>query len=172
LAKKQSGAVVVRLFEDEIKQLQRSYPEALNKYDEKTGKLTIGKGKETMWDYELVSGSTYAVDQETQQRNLSMLLDLFRQAQTPQGFNWLEEKLKTDGFNFKFGELFKRVVTNSGIQDWDKIVEEMTEEEKADVVLEKDKAQLMQIIQQMQGGVEQVPPEQGMEQPGQAVQGI
>jgi len=168
ISKKQPKAIVMRLFDEDIAEIERSYPEIRDLYDEKTGKVTIGKSKtgSILYDYEIVSGSTYAIDQKSQQDNLTMLMQLFLQSQTPQG-NLLEQKLKEEGFNLKFGEIFKRVVSNSGIQDWDKILEEMTEEEKADNILESDQQKFMNILQQAQqgqGNMNQVPPEQSMQQ--------
>ena len=169
ISKKQSSAITIRLFEEEIAELKRSYPKIEDIYDEKTGKVTIAKSKtgSILYDYELVSGSTVALDQEAQQKNLSSLLDLYIQSQTPQG-NLLVNDLRNDGYNLKFGELFKRIVSNSGIQDWDKILEEMTEEEKGANTLDTDAQQMMQAIQQAQGQqMNQVPPEPNGQMQGQ-----
>jgi hypothetical protein len=165
--KKQTGAITLRLFKDEIETLARSYPEIKDSYDEQTGKLTIKKGENsTLYDYEIVTGSTFAADQKQQQENMSMLLTMFQQAQTPQG-NTLVEQLKQEGYNFKFGELFKRIVSNSGIQDWDKILEEMTDQEKGDATIGQDQQQFQAAIQQMMGNVSQTPA-----QPGAMPQGL
>ena len=157
LSKKQSKAITLRLFEEEIKQLKRSYPEIEEDWDEQKGKLTIPKSKTgaVLYDYEIVSGSTYAVDQKSQQENLVMLMQLF--ISNPQ----LAQMLNQEGYNLKFGELFKRIISNSGIQDWDKIIEERTEEEQTGAVLEQDKQRFMQALQQLQGqpNLNQVPPE-------------
>lgn len=157
LSKKQSNAVTIRLFEDELAQLERSYPDVNEIYDEKTGKLTINKGKtgSILYDYELVSGSTYAIDQQTQQENLASLLQLL--ISNPQLF----QQLDMEGYNVKIGEIFTRIIANSGVQDWDKIIEEKTEEEKTESVLQNDANQFVQAVEQMQAGaMNQVPPEQ------------
>ena len=157
LSKKQSSAITVRLFEEELKQLERSYPEIKEGYNEKTGKLSIDKKKtgSVLYDYELVSGSTYAVDQQTQQDNITSLLQLM--LKNPQ----LLQQMEMEGYTVKIGEMIKRIIANSGIQDWDKIVEEKTEGEKSDSVLQGDAQQFVQAVQQMQeGGMNQVPVEQ------------
>lgn len=167
LSKKQSSAITVRLFKEEMEQLSRSYPEIKENYDEEKGELKVLKGKSGLYDYEIVSGSTYAVDQKQQSENLALLLEMFQKAQTPNG-NMLVQTLEAEGYTFKFGELFKRIVSNSGIQDWDKILEEKTEEEKADSVLKQTNDQFQQALIQMQGNVNQTPPMPGempMEQP-------
>lgn len=158
LNKKQSNQISIRMFPEEVERIAREYPDIKQNYNEETSKLTIPKGKKNLtYDYEIVSGSTYALDQKSQQENLAKLLELYRSSQTPQG-NLLVNDLKQSGFTFNFGELFKRVVANSGIQDWDKILTEMTEQEKGDNVLEQDQMVFQQALQQMQQGVNQVPP--------------
>lgn len=170
LGKKQPKAITLRLLKGEIETLAKSYPEINDSYNQDTGELTVEKGRgSSLYDYEIVSGSTYAVDQKQAQANMASLLEMFQKAQTPQG-NMLVQTLKEEGYNFKFGELFKRLVSNSGIQDWDKILEEMTEEEKADAVLQNTNNQFQQAIMQMQANVSQTPtPPDPMQQ--QAVQG-
>jgi hypothetical protein len=165
VVKKQSGAITIRLFEPEIEELARGYEDIKDMWDEKTGKLSIGKKQfgSTLYDYEIVSGSTYANDQKAQQDNLQMLLGLYLQSQTPQG-NMLVSDLDRDGFILKFGELFKRVISNSGIQDWDKILVEKTDKEKSETIINDNNQILAQAMQQIQG-MGQVPP-----QPGQAPQ--
>lgn len=157
LSKKQSSAITLRLFKDEIESIARSYPEVKDSYDEKTGKLTVKKGSGSeLYDYEIVSGSTYAVDQQQQQQNLAALLQMFQSAQTPQG-NMLVETLKQEGYDFKFGELLKRIVSSSGIQDWDKILVELTPEEQGNQVLDAHAQQFQQALNQMQGSINQTP---------------
>lgn len=153
ISKKQSKAITIRLFEDEIADLKRVYPEADEDYNEKTGKLSINTGKtgSILYDYEMVSGSTYAVDQKSQQENLGQLLQLF--IQSPE----LVQVLSQEGYTLKIGELFKRIVASSGIQDWDKILEEKTDEEMADDTLAADKERLIQAVQQFE--MNQVPPQ-------------
>lgn len=177
--KKQTSAVKFRMFPDEIEKLSRDYPEIKNNYDESTGNLTVKKGRGSeLYDYEIVSGSTYAIDQKQQQDFLLNILSMWQQAQGPQG-NLLEQKLAESGYNFKFGELFKRIVSMGGIQDWDKILEEQTEQERGDTILGADQQKFMQAISMMNTGGQQninaVPPTpQVPQQPmgGGAQQGI
>lgn len=165
LSKKQSTAIKIRLFKEEIDDLARSYPEIKDTYDESTGKLTVKKGSGSeLYDYEIVTGSTYGVDQKTQQANLANLLTMFQSAQTPNG-NSLVEQLKTDGYTFNFGELMKRIISNSGIQDWDKILTQMTPEEQGQQVLDAHSQQFQQALMQMQGNVAGTPPMPGGPEP-------
>jgi len=157
-AKKLNSSVQIRMFEPEIEQLSREYPEIKDIYDKKTGKITINKSKvaNVLYDYDIVSGSTYAVDQKTQQDSLASLIELL--LKNPN----LVQIAAQEGYNIKVGEMLKRIISNTGIQDWDKIIEEQTEEEKSDVVLGQDAQTFAQAVQQMQG-INQVPA-QPMEQ--------
>ena len=160
VSKKQSKSIVLRLFEDEIKKLSTLYPDLKEAYNEKTGKLSVNKGKvgSILYDYEIVPGSTYAVDQQAQQQNLVMLMETI--TQNPQ----LLQLIGQD-YEVKFGELFKRVISNSGIQDWDRIIVEKSDEEKMEDVLKQDQQRFMEALQG-QPDMNQIPPEQGG-QPGQ-----
>jgi hypothetical protein len=159
ISKKQSSAISIRMFEDEIEELARSYEDVRNLYDPNTGKLTIDKKTtgSTLYDYEIISGSTYAVDQKTQQDNLLAMLQMF--IANPQQGQALMQLLDQQGYTVKIGEMFKRMVSNSGIQDWDKIVVEKTPQEQMASVLDQHKQQLQMAMQQvMGGGMNQTPP--------------
>lgn len=147
---KQTGAIKVRLFDEEIKSLTSKYPDLKEMYDEDKGQLIIDKKRigNTIFDYEIVSGSTYAVDQQKQLQSLVQLLGVLPQ---------YEQQLVNEGKKVNYGEFISRIMSNSGIQDWDKIVEEVGEDEQGDQVLDKDRAAFDQILQQMAGGVGQVP---------------
>ena len=166
ISKKQKSAITVRIFEDEINELKRSYPEIDKIYNKKTGKISISPSESILYDYEIVSGSTFATDQKTQQDNITQLITLYIQAQTPQG-NMFESALQNQGFDFNFGELMKRLISNSGIQDWDKILIEKTPEENAKSILDNH---AQQFVQAMQGGMQgqnmnAIPPQPNGEMP-------
>lgn len=168
LEKKQSSSLTVRMFQDEIDNIARSNPEIAENYDPESGKLTVNKGKgSNLYDYEIVSGSTFAVDSKSQQDNLSSLVDLYLKSQTPNG-NTLVADLEQQGYELRFGELFKRIVASSGIQDWDKILVEKTEEEKADATLNQDAQIFQNMLTQLGQNVNGIPPQPDM----QAQQGM
>ena len=148
VTKKQSGALQVRLFEAEIEELKKSYPEIEDMYDEKSGKITIPKSKfgSVVFDYEMVSGSTYVIDQEQQQSNLLSVLDLF--IKNPQMIQYLGEK---ENKEVKIGELITRIMANSGIQDWGKIVVDLNEGDgDVEGILNQGQNQFQQALQAMQ----------------------
>lgn len=153
MSKKRSTAIEMRLFDNEINELTKSYPEIKEMYDEEKGKLMIPKKKfgSVVFDYEMVSGSTYAVDQAQQQENLRSILDLFMS--NPQFIQYLKER---ENKEVVLGELITRIMANSGIQDWDKIVKDVNDDPEA--VLNNAQKQFDQAVMAMQG-VNQVPPQ-------------
>lgn len=159
LNKTQSGDIAIRMFPEEVERISREYPEVESSYNRQTGKLSVPKGKKsTVYDYEIVSGSTFAQDEQIKRDNLANLMAMYNNAQTPQG-NMLVADLEKSGYTLKFGEMFKRIVVDSGIKDWDKILEEKTPTEMAESTLNADNTSFQQQMQQMMaGGINQVPP--------------
>lgn len=170
LAKKQPKALTVRLFPEELNELVRQYPEMEEMYNQKTGLLKIdrSKFKNCKFDYEIVSGSTFQADQAEQQKNLLALLQMFMQSpQLIQHLAQTEQKMPM------LGELITRILANSGIQDWDKILKDMNEGNPGQAneqVLQEHQAMFEQALQESMGGnINQIPaqPEMGgMNEPG------
>jgi hypothetical protein len=167
ISKKMTNSLQIRLFADEIEDLTTQFPEIEQMYDKKTGKLSIGKKNigSVVYDYEIVSGSTYALDQKEQQQNLMMLLELF--TKTPN----LMELMKQEGKNAKLSEIVDRILINSGIQDYEKIVEDITQ--NPDMMFQEQMNQFMQATGDIngiptapQGGVPQQPMPQAVNPQG------
>lgn len=156
MGKKSSGKVQFRMFEEEIDELSKQYPELKEMYDEETGKLTVDKKSmgSITYDYEIVPGSTYAIDQKSQNNNLQSILSL---ALNPQSFQLIQGALDAEGKSLNVGELITRVITNSGIQDWDKIIVDKNKDPEA--LLNKDAQVFEQAMQQMagMGGITGIP---------------
>jgi 2-iminoacetate synthase ThiH len=131
--------------------------------------LTIDRKRfgSLLYDYEIVSGSTYATDQQTQQNNLSQLLTML--ISQPQ----VMQSLSQEVYNFKIGEMFKRMLVNSGLNDWNKILEIQKPEEVDENVFNQDKLQFLSAVQQMQG-IGQIPeqPDQSQQLPVQSPDAI
>ncbi len=155
VSKKQPKSIAIRMFGDEIDEIKRVYPEIEEVYNEKSGEININRGKtgSILYDYEIVSGSTFAVDQGEQQKNLVLLMQMIKEDPN------LVPTLQQEGYNIKMGELFKRIISNSGIQDWDKILEEQAETEKDEAVFQQGQQQLEQAILAASGGINGVPPQ-------------
>ena len=155
MSTKADGSTQIRMFQDEIEQLAEEYPEVKEMYDEKTGKLNINKKKmgSVLYDYEIVEGSSFSVDEDMQMKNLTSMIEML--TKNPQ----LIQEAQNRGIDINMGEMIKRVISKSGIQDWDKIVTEMKEEDRTDQILQNDMQQLTMAMEQMQG-IGQVPPQQ------------
>lgn len=164
VSKKMTGQVAIRMFGDEIEKLGQTYPEIKGMFDEKSGKLNIPKSKfgSVLYDYEIVSGSTFAADKEQQNQSLLSIFGLMSNGmqidpQTGQATSPLLSQLKNENKTFMFGEALTRIISSSGIQDWDKIVVDSKNDIEAK--MKEDMAKFTQLVQGMQAqNVNQVPP--------------
>jgi hypothetical protein len=176
ISKKMTGSVAVRMFGDEMEKMSQSYPEIKEMFDEKTGKLDIPKSKfgSTLYDYEIVSGSTFAADKEKQTSSLISLFGVMSNGMqidpnTGEGTSPLLTQLEKENKKFMFGEALTRIISASGIQDWDKIVVDTKDDIQGK--MEADKQKLMQVIQSMTAqGVNQVPAQPNLPPTTQAEQ--
>lgn len=157
IVKKQKGSTTLRMFRKEIETLSLQYPEIGDMYDPIKGTIKI-PSKEfngTMYDYETTSGSTYQIDKEATQKSLEALLNMA--IQQPQ----IIELLNKEGKDLDISELFTSIISNSGIQGWQKILTDYNPEsdKNIDKLVEKNTADFGNFMQQMQGGgVSEVPP--------------
>lgn len=174
-SKKVSGDIVIRLFDEELKELVNAYPEVADMYDERTGKLTLSKKHfgDTVFDYEMVSGTTFIQDAQEKQENLLSILKLFMES--PQLLQILNER---EGVDIKLGEIIKRIMINSGVSDWTKIYVDKNGNSEDMEVQEMMKVQMAELQNMISGGqqmgVNEVPPQMpqmppqpnGINQPG------
>ena len=163
VSKKMTGSVAVRMFGDEFEDLKKSFPEVEDMFDEKTGKLSVPKSKfgSTLYDYEIVTGSTFAADKEKQQESLINMFtvlskDLQVNPQNGEVTSPILESFKKEDKKVLFGEMFTRIISNGGIQDWDKIIVDTKDD--IDGKLQEDQMKLQQMITQMVSQPSQVPP--------------
>lgn len=167
VSKKMTGSVAVRIFGDEIDQLEKVYPEVNEMFDEDTGKISIPKAKfgDMIWDYEIVPGSTFAADQAKQQESLISMFGVLSEnlqmnPETGEVSSPLLEAMRKENKKVQFGELLTRIINNSGIQDWDKIIIDTSEDVKGKIM--QDRQKFAQAVQGMlAGNVNQVPPTPG-----------
>lgn len=165
MSKRQSGSVQIRMFSDEIDKLAKTYPDIQEMYDQKTGKLTIDKGKtgSIMYDYQIVSGSTFAVDQSKQQQNLINLLSAFKEGmqmgQDGRVTSPLIEAVREKGKDVNLAELVTKIVSNAGITGWDDIIVDLDETGDNQQTLEQMDMAFQQMLQQ---SVNEIPAQQGL----------
>jgi hypothetical protein len=175
MSNKQSSSVQIRMFDDEIAKLKAQYPDIEGLYDEKTGKLKIPKGKtgSVLYDYEIVSGSSFAVDQQKQLENLQAI---FAWLSNPQVGPYVEQRLKTEGTTLNFTKLLTGIVSKN-IDNWDEIVQTQDLNtpgaEQDQQLLQDHQNQFANMVQQLQQGqlgqqdISQIPPQQPPVQTGQ-----
>jgi len=183
ITNKQPKALQIRLFKEEIDELFEQYPDFQAMYNEKTGKIKIPKSQfsNTLFDYEIVSGSTYQADKEEQQANLTSTLSLLTQnmqqnPQTGEVSSPIIDRLKQEGREVSIAELVTRILSNSGTQSWNKIVPDLTNGDKSqfklDETLNRQAQQFEMAMQQMmQPSMNQMPvdPNQSQGMPPQGM---
>jgi hypothetical protein len=153
-------------------------------YDDKSGKLKINKGKtgSILYDYELVSGSSFAVDEQKQLENLQAI---FAWLSNPQVGPYVEQRLQQEGTKLNFTKLLTGIVSKN-IDNWDDIVQTQDVDspgaQQDEQVLQQHQDEFAMAVQQMQQGmgqdISQIPPQysddaimgQQQEQLGQAIQ--
>lgn len=172
MSKKQSSAVQVRMFAPEIRKLANQYPDIQEMYDENTGKLKINKGKtgSVLYDYEFVSGSSFAADQQKQLENLQAT---FAWLSNPQIGPYVEQRLQKEGTTINFTKILTGIMSKN-TENWDEMV--VTQEtdtpgaEQDQDIINQAQEQFMQMAQQVREGmppqqdITQIPPQQDDEQ--------
>ncbi len=117
----------------------------------------------------MVSGSTYLTDQADQQENLRAIFAVVTQNLAPNQMGEITspliERLKFEGRDVKVSELFTRILSNSGIQNWDKIAPDLTngnpEQYQNDQVMQQHAQVLQQAMVQVSQPMNQIPVQGG-----------
>jgi len=117
IASKQEKNVKIRLFSDEIEDIEKTYPDVVEMFDSgKRGQVAIKKGSlDTKYDFVLEPGSTYQVDPEEEQNKITAVLKSV--LESPQ----VLESLAMEGKELRIGELFERWLKYN-VRDWDNII--------------------------------------------------
>lgn len=181
MSNKQSSAIMIRMFEDDIQKLSDQYPDIEDMWDEKTGKLKIDKSKtgSVLYDYEQISGSSFAVDQQKQLENLQAA---FAWLSNPSTGPYVEQRLQKEGTQINMTKLLTGIMSKN-IDNWDDIVittDKNTPGAQQDQqIIGQHQDELAGMIQQMGGvggdmgqNISQIPPEQSMDQQSIGMQGF
>lgn len=114
---KQEMAVEMRLFSDEIKDIEKTYPDVTEMFESgRRGKVTISrKMLDDKYDFILEPGSTYRVDEQAEKDKVTQVLKAV--IENPQ----IVEAVRAQGKDIDIAELFKRWLA-SNVKDWDKII--------------------------------------------------
>ena len=122
IVKKQEKKVSVRLFGEEAKQLAEDYSDVVEFFEnENYGIAEIGKDAlAAEYDYEIESGSTLKRDADSERFNLTEILGLVLKSPM------IIQAMNQRGKDLDLGELFKRWVIASGINDYEKIITDIS----------------------------------------------
>lgn len=163
MSNKQSSAIEIRMFAPEIRKLANQYPDIQEMYDEKAGKLRIKKGKtgSVLYDYEFVSGSSFAADEQKQLENLQAT---FAWLSNPQVGPYVEQRLEKEGTTVNFTKILTSIMSKN-TENWDEMI--ITQEkdtpgaEQDQEIINQANEQFMQMVQGIQGGQDmtQIPPQ-------------
>jgi len=160
-ANKMEVDVEMRLFGDEIKEIQKSYPDAAELFaSQKRGKVMVNKtmlndkdlkeGDFTRYDYEIEAGSSYKPNIESEQANLTTIMKAV--LDHPE----IVEAVRRDGKDVDLGELFKQWVIAGNTKNWDKIIVDLKPENPA--TAEVNTATGNETMPQVDGGQPVIPP--------------
>lgn len=180
IVKKMSKEIIIRLFKSEIEKIGQIYPDIYELVD----KAKISQVKSNMkvdvkipstffdgyqFDYQITPGSTFKIDQQTQAQNLQFILEM---SQNPK----IQEALQQNGKRLDVPETISRLLTNSGIQDPDKLlvddIQNPQEDQSAPQILPAEQTgtqeqitpdQLAMLAAQQQSEAQMVPIEQSQE---------
>lgn len=168
ISKKQEKPITLRLFAEEIEEIANVYPDVVEMYEgDDRGEVNVkaGEFEGTMFDYQMVSGSTVVADKEKEVQNMNTLMAMFMQS--PQ----LIDEMRRNGKDVNFAELVTRLVTASGVQDWEKIITDYAPEEdpmlQQQMMMQQQQAQQYQdpeiqaAAQQILGNISEIPAQPG-----------
>jgi hypothetical protein len=137
----QEQDVVVRLFGKELNDISQRYPDVVEFFGEmgESGQVVIPAGtyeKNMKYDYHVEVGSTVDSDPAEQGRRAGELLNFV--TANPQ---YIQEMEARHGKTINKAELMERVLSTSGIENWDDILVDVTE-------IEQQNPQMQQGLQQ------------------------
>lgn len=118
ISKKMPSTLPVRIMKEDLDELAIMYPEVKEFYDDKKGTINFKKERigNGVYDYKIVPGSTYAIDQTQQQKNLGTLLTILQQNPN------LRVEMQQKGKDINIVELIEQIVAKMGLPQGNKII--------------------------------------------------
>ena len=111
--------VAMRLFEDEVAELEKYYPDTLEIFESGRGMIKVKKDMiNVKYDYEIEPGSTAKKDPNDEQQMLTNIMQI--SLSSPQILASLNKK----GKDIDFGELYRRWIMGAGVKDPERIIVE------------------------------------------------
>ena len=131
MSKKQVKPIDIELFESDIQKIRQTYPEAnLSVFESNNGLLTVTpeelkdeEGEEVKYKFTIDSGSSLRKDESIQNETLKEIIGAYA------GNPAVEQALAQEGIKLNMGEVYKRFIMTSGIENADKLFEEIQEQE-------------------------------------------
>lgn len=175
VAQKQPKPIEVNLFGQEIEQIEALYPDVKKMLSKsktgKYGKLTLDTntfGKDTEYKYYIDANSTSRKAEADQSEALTNLLVAVSK------IPGLQQELSQEGIKYSMGEHLRRIFATSGVEDYDKILYPLSDQEKMEQAAQAQAAQNPNQPPQVPGGqggdvtppsmAEPMSPEQQMQQ--------
>lgn len=131
MSKKQVKPIDIELFESDIQKIRQTYPEAnLSVFESNNGLLTVTpeelkdeEGEEVKYKFTIDSGSSLRKDESIQNETLKEIIGAYA------GNPAVEQALAQEGIKLNMGEIYKRFIMTSGIENADKLFEKIQEQE-------------------------------------------
>ncbi len=179
IAKRQEEPIELYLHEEDLRRVEEVAPDVVEMFETGNMGRVVVKPQDIAnceYRYEIDAGSTVKKDEIIENQTLSELISLI--SKIPGS---MEQVMQTGGFKIgnsfvDFGELMKRWVISSGIQDWDKIIQEQDpnqanfEQQGLNQAFQQmqplQTPEAQAILNELMGGIQQGVPQQGMPQQG------
>jgi ssRNA-specific RNase YbeY (16S rRNA maturation enzyme) len=126
ITKKQEKPIKVYLSEQDLKAIAEINPDVVEMFESgKYGQLIVksDETKNVNCRFFIDAGSTYKKDEMLENETLTQILSLIFKIPGAMEQIMKNGKVVLGDVSINFGELFKRWIISSGVQDWDKIVE-------------------------------------------------
>jgi hypothetical protein len=126
ITKKQEKPIKVYLSEQDLKAIAEINPDVVEMFESgKYGQLIVkpDETKNVNCRFFIDAGSTYKKDEMLENETLTQILSLIFKIPGAMDQIMKSGKVVLGDVAINFGELFKRWIISSGVQDWDKIVE-------------------------------------------------
>lgn len=175
IAKRQEEPIELYLHEEDLRKVEEVAPDVVEMFETGNMGRVVVKPQDIAnceYRYEIDAGSTVKKDEIIENQTLSELISLI--SKIPGS---MEQVMQFGGFRVgnsfvDFGELMKRWVISSGIQDWDKIIQEQDpnqanfEQQGLNQAFQQmqplQTPEAQAILNELMGGVQQGMPQQGM----------
>ena len=171
LGENQEKPINFHIFDEDIQAIMQSFDiDTVDKFmkpvNSRVAKMTIPKsiigGK---YKFQVDANSSTTDDQKGQVEALQSIMTMYMQ-----GKQLIDQSMQEEGMEFNFAQAFKQYVINSGVNDWDSIVEELNDDEKQGNQVMQQMPQfsspdIQQAAMQMFGGQKGMPQMQDQESP-------